>query len=70
MLLVHDRRSGVGGGDDLAHRAYREDGFEVFVPPAQAERVWDAILATGRDAGLVPAGLAARDTLRLRPRCA
>ena len=42
-----------------------EDGFEVFVPPAQAERVWDAILAAGRDAGLVPAGLAARDTLRL-----
>jgi len=42
-----------------------EDGFEVFVPPAQAERVWDAILAAGRDAGVVPAGLAARDTLRL-----
>jgi aminomethyltransferase len=42
-----------------------EDGFEVFVPPAQAERVWDAILTAGRPAGLVPAGLAARDTLRL-----
>ena len=42
-----------------------EDGFEVFVPPAQAERVWDAILAAGRSAGLIPAGLAARDTLRL-----
>src|SRR5687768_11674007 len=42
-----------------------EDGFEVFVPPAAAERVWDAILAAGKSAGLVPAGLAARDTLRL-----
>ncbi len=42
-----------------------EDGFEVFVPPAAAERVWDAILAAGRAAGVVPAGLAARDTLRL-----
>jgi aminomethyltransferase len=42
-----------------------EDGFEVFVPPAQAERVWDAILAAGRGAGVVPAGLGARDTLRL-----
>ena len=31
----------------------------------QAERVWDAILAAGRDAGVVPAGLGARDTLRL-----
>ena len=42
-----------------------EDGFEVFVPPARPQRVWDAILAAGRGAGLVPAGLAARDTLRL-----
>jgi aminomethyltransferase len=42
-----------------------EDGFEVFVPPAQAERVWDAILAAGKAAGVVPAGLGARDTLRL-----
>ena len=42
-----------------------EDGFEVFVPPASAERVWDALLAAGRPAGLVPAGLGARDTLRL-----
>lgn len=42
-----------------------EDGFEVFVPPASAERVWDAILAAGRPHGVVPAGLGARDTLRL-----
>ena len=42
-----------------------EDGFEVFVPPAAAERVWSAILAAGATAGLVPAGLGARDTLRL-----
>jgi aminomethyltransferase len=42
-----------------------EDGFEVFAPPASAERVWDAILAAGKGAGAVPAGLGARDTLRL-----
>ncbi|MBI4886648.1 MAG: glycine cleavage system aminomethyltransferase GcvT [Acidobacteria bacterium] len=42
-----------------------EDGFEVFVPPNVAERVWDALLAAGRPAGVVPAGLGARDTLRL-----
>ena len=42
-----------------------EDGFEVFVPPASAERVWNAIVAAGAPAGLVPAGLGARDTLRL-----
>jgi aminomethyltransferase len=42
-----------------------EDGFEVFVPPNAAERVWDAILQAGLGAGVVPAGLGARDTLRL-----
>ena len=42
-----------------------EDGFEVFVPPASAERVWDALLNAGRADGLIPAGLGARDTLRL-----
>jgi aminomethyltransferase len=42
-----------------------EDGFEVFVPPASAEQVWKAILEAGREAGVVPAGLGARDTLRL-----
>jgi aminomethyltransferase len=42
-----------------------EDGFEVFIAPAQADRLWDAILAAGRDAGIRPCGLGARDTLRL-----
>ena len=42
-----------------------EDGFEVFVPPAKAAQVWQAILRAGEDAGVVPAGLGARDTLRL-----
>jgi aminomethyltransferase len=42
-----------------------EDGFEVFVPPAQAERAWDAILQAGAAAGIKPCGLGARDTLRL-----
>ena len=42
-----------------------EDGFEVFVPPASAERVWDGILAAGKPFGVIPAGLGARDTLRL-----
>ena len=42
-----------------------EDGFEIFTPPNQAMRVWEALLEAGRGAGVVPAGLAARDTLRL-----
>ena len=42
-----------------------EDGFEVFGRPADAVAIWDALAAAGASAGLVPAGLAARDTLRL-----
>jgi aminomethyltransferase len=42
-----------------------EDGFEVFCRPADAGQVWDALAPAGASAGLVPAGLAARDTLRL-----
>ncbi len=42
-----------------------ESGFEIFAPPQSATRVWEAILAAGRSAGVVPAGLGARDTLRL-----
>jgi len=42
-----------------------EDGFELMVPNALAPALWDALLAAGEPLGLVPAGLAARDTLRL-----
>lgn len=42
-----------------------EDGFEIFVPPAQAARVWNALLDAGRDVDILPCGLGARDTLRL-----
>ncbi len=42
-----------------------EDGFEIFVAPDRAEALWRRLLQAGREAGLVPAGLGARDTLRL-----
>lgn len=42
-----------------------EDGYEFFLTPADAPRVWDAILEEGKAEGVVPAGLGARDTLRL-----
>lgn len=42
-----------------------EDGFELLVPHRAAGALWDALLAAGEPYGLVPAGLAARDTLRL-----
>jgi aminomethyltransferase len=42
-----------------------EDGFEIFVPPASADKVWLALLQSGAAAGIIPCGLGARDTLRL-----
>ena len=40
-------------------------GFELYVPNEQAEELWDAVLKAGESVGMKPAGLAARDTLRL-----
>ena len=42
-----------------------EDGFEIMVAQADAPALWDALMAAGNGDGLVPAGLGARDTLRL-----
>lgn len=50
----------------LARTGYTgEDGFEIYCDPADAVAVWEALTAAGADHGLVPAGLACRDTLRL-----
>jgi aminomethyltransferase len=42
-----------------------EDGFEIFCGNAEAPRLWTALLEAGNSHGLKPAGLGARDTLRL-----
>jgi aminomethyltransferase len=42
-----------------------EDGFEFYVPVAETVALWNAVLEAGRAQGLEPAGLGARDTLRL-----
>jgi len=42
-----------------------EDGYELYVAPDAAAELWTAITDTGAGSGLVPAGLASRDTLRL-----
>src|SRR5216683_846933 len=50
----------------LARTGYTgEDGFELFCPAENAEHVWTVLAAAGAGDGLMPAGLAARDTLRL-----
>jgi len=41
-----------------------EDGFEIYISPEDACMIWDNLLEAGREDGLVPVGLGARDTLR------
>ncbi len=41
-----------------------EDGFEILVKPNDAGILWDNIIEAGKDEGILPAGLGARDTLR------
>ncbi len=50
----------------LARTGYTgEDGFEFYFSPAESEKVWNALLEAGKSEGLLPAGLGARNTLRL-----
>jgi aminomethyltransferase len=56
----------AGHGAIVSRTGYTgEDGFELFVAPGDAPEVWSTLLAMGREKGLVPTGLGARDTLRL-----
>jgi aminomethyltransferase len=41
-----------------------EDGFELYCPAGDAEKLWWALLENGKGDGIVPAGLGARDSLR------
>jgi glycine cleavage system T protein (aminomethyltransferase) len=50
----------------LARTGYTgEDGFEFYFSPEHSEAVWNALLDAGKEEGLQPAGLGARNTLRL-----
>ncbi len=42
-----------------------EDGFELYFHPAHSEELWNRLLEAGKADGLIPAGLGARNTLRL-----
>jgi aminomethyltransferase len=65
--VTHGRVAGARA--TLARTGYTgEDGFEVFVANADAPKVWDALLKAGRQNGIKPIGLGARDTLRLEAR--
>jgi len=49
-----------------------EDGFEIYVPSdvATSEKVWTAVIEAGKEFGIVPCGLGARNTLRLESKMA
>ena len=47
-----------------------EDGFEIYIAPEQAERIWNEILDAGEEFGIKPCGLGARNTLRLEAKMA
>jgi aminomethyltransferase len=64
----HFERGRLAGADNviLSATGYTgSGGFELYLSADEAVRVWDEILRVGRPHGLVPAGLGARDTLRL-----
>ncbi|PKM79727.1 MAG: glycine cleavage system protein T [Firmicutes bacterium HGW-Firmicutes-14] len=60
----------LGGVDSIISRTgyTGEDGFEIYFSPEAAIRIWDKLIDIGREAGLAPVGLGARDTLRLEAR--
>jgi aminomethyltransferase len=60
------RASCCGVDGLLARTGYTgEDGFEFYFPPRESERVWTELLEAGKDEGMIPVGLGARNTLRL-----
>jgi aminomethyltransferase len=67
IAYYHFRPGMVSGIECLISRTgyTGEDGFELYCPPQRAADLWDAVLAAGQSHGLLPAGLGARDTLRL-----
>ncbi len=66
----HFRRAEVAGLPCVVARTgyTGEDGVEIFCRSTDAPALWSALLAAGKNSGLVPVGLGARDTLRLEAR--
>ncbi len=70
IKYYHFREDEVDGVQSIISRTgyTGEDGFEVYAAPDKAEQIWNKILEAGdfgTEAGVLPCGLAARNTLRL-----
>lgn len=67
IKYYHFTEGKVDGVDAIISRTgyTGEDGFEVYAAADKAEQLWNKIMATGEAEGILPCGLAARNTLRL-----
>jgi aminomethyltransferase len=67
IAYYHFRPGVVSGIECLISRTgyTGEDGFELYCAPEHVAALWDVLMAAGQAHGLLPAGLGARDTLRL-----
>jgi len=61
----------AGAPARIAHTGYTgEQGYEIYISPAEAPRLWQEILDAGQEFGIKPCGLGARNTLRLEAKMA
>jgi aminomethyltransferase len=60
-------KGSVAGVDAIVSRTgyTGEDGFEIYTTAPNPDKIWKAIMEEGKESGLLPIGLGARDTLRL-----
>ena len=67
LRYYHFTKGGVGGVEMIISRTgyTGELGFEIYFPAAEAEKIWKLLFDAGKEFGIVPVGLGARDTLRL-----
>ena len=67
VSYFHFKEGTVEGVSVIAARTgyTGEDGYEFFVPVEKTVHLWDKLVAAGKPFGVVPAGLGARDSLRL-----
>jgi aminomethyltransferase len=72
IKYYHFTRGYIDGAEAIiARTGYTgEDGFEIYFDPNESGRVWNRILESGKPHGILPCGLAARNTLRLEARMA
>ena len=67
IQYYHFAQGQLAGADAILSRTgyTGEDGFEIYFAAEHSEAIWNAILKAGQPFGLLPAGLGARNTLRL-----